>query len=74
VISRIVLILVVVVAVTGCGAGGTGAKKGQTTVIAAFYPLAFAAERIGGTRVHVENLTPPGAEPHGSRLPMSSST
>jgi zinc transport system substrate-binding protein len=68
VISRIVLILVVVVAVTGCGASGTGAKKGQTTVIAAFYPLAFAAERIGGTRVHVENLTPPGAEPHDLEL------
>jgi zinc transport system substrate-binding protein len=37
-------------------------------VIAAFYPLAFAADRIGGTRVHVENLTPPGAEPHDLEL------
>ena len=37
-------------------------------MIAAFYPLAFAAERIGGSRVHVENLTPPGAEPHDLEL------
>jgi zinc transport system substrate-binding protein len=36
--------------------------------MAAFYPLAFAAERIGGPRFHVENLTPPGAEPHDLEL------
>jgi zinc transport system substrate-binding protein len=33
-------------------------------VVASFYPLAFAASEIGGTGVEVENLTPPGAEPH----------
>ena len=51
----------------GCG-GTTGATKGQKSVIAAFYPLAFAAERMGGSRIHVENLTPPGAEPHDLEL------
>jgi zinc transport system substrate-binding protein len=35
-----------------------------TRVVAGFYPLAFAAEKVGGREVHVENLTPPGAEPH----------
>ena len=37
-------------------------------MVAAFYPLAFAAELIGGPRFQVENLTPPGAEPHDLEL------
>jgi zinc transport system substrate-binding protein len=36
--------------------------------VAAFYPLAFAAERVGGNAVSVTNLTPPGAEPHDVEL------
>jgi zinc transport system substrate-binding protein len=65
VISRIVLILVSVVLLAGCGSGGSG---GKNSVVAAFYPLAYAAEKIGGPRYHVENLTPPGAEPHDLEL------
>jgi zinc transport system substrate-binding protein len=37
-------------------------------VVAAFYPLAFAAQAIGGPSVHVRNLTPSGAEPHDIEL------
>ncbi len=37
-------------------------------MIAAFYPLAYAAERIGGPAYDVRNLTPPGAEPHDLEL------
>jgi zinc transport system substrate-binding protein len=37
-------------------------------VVAAFYPLAYAAERIGGASFDVQNLTPPGAEPHDLEL------
>jgi zinc transport system substrate-binding protein len=37
-------------------------------VVAAFYPLAYAAERIGGPAFDVQNLTPPGAEPHDLEL------
>jgi zinc transport system substrate-binding protein len=37
-------------------------------VVAGFYPLAWAAEQIGGKRVSVENLTPTGAEPHDIEL------
>jgi zinc transport system substrate-binding protein len=49
---------------SGCGATSTnGGAKGRT-VVAAFYPLAFAAEQVGRKKVEVENLTPPGAEPH----------
>lgn len=33
-------------------------------VVANFYPIAEALQRVGGDRVEVTNLTPPGAEPH----------
>jgi zinc transport system substrate-binding protein len=36
--------------------------------VASFYPLAFAAEQVGGPGLDVENLTPPGAEPHDLEL------
>jgi zinc transport system substrate-binding protein len=42
--------------------------SGRTKVVAAFYPLAFAAETVGGAAVQVRNLTPPGAEPHDVEL------
>jgi zinc transport system substrate-binding protein len=64
IITRIVLIIVLAVFLAGCGA----AASGKRTVIAAFYPLAFAAERIGGAQFHVEDLTPPGSEPHDLEL------
>ena len=52
--------------VAGCGA--SAGANGRRTVIAAFYPLAFVAERAGGPKVDVENLTPAGAEPHDIEL------
>ena len=45
-----------------------GATGEDRTVVAAFYPLAFAAERVGGDEVRVRNLTPPGVEPHDFEL------
>jgi zinc transport system substrate-binding protein len=63
--SRIVLILVIAAGLTGCGSGGSG---GATSVVAAFYPLAYAAKTIGGNDYRVENLTPAGAEPHDLEL------
>jgi zinc transport system substrate-binding protein len=47
----------------GCGGGG-GSDGERTSVVASFYPLAYAAEEVGGSSVRVRNLTPPGAEPH----------
>ena len=35
---------------------------------AAFYPLEYAAARVGGDRVTVDNLTQPGQEPHDLEL------
>jgi zinc transport system substrate-binding protein len=64
---RIVPVCVAVaLLVAGCGA--PSGAKGKTPVVAAFYPLAFAAEQVGGARVDVHNLTPPGAEPHDIEL------
>ncbi|HEY8629067.1 MAG TPA: metal ABC transporter substrate-binding protein, partial [Gaiellaceae bacterium] len=63
-IVRIVLVFVLATILAGCG----GASGGKRTVVAAFYPLAYAAERIGGPRFNVANLTPPGAEPHDLEL------
>jgi zinc transport system substrate-binding protein len=37
-------------------------------VVAAFYPLAYAAQQLGGPAIHVTNLTPAGAEPHDLEL------
>ena len=50
------------------GCGGSQRTDGRTSVVAAFYPLAYAAEQIGGATVEVRNLTPPGAEPHDVEL------
>jgi zinc transport system substrate-binding protein len=56
---------VLVALVAALATGNDGRRGGHgTRVVAAFYPLAFAAEEMGGTKVTVENLTPPGAEPH----------
>ena len=37
-------------------------------MVAAFYPLQFAAEEVGGDRVSVTSLTAAGAEPHDLEL------
>ena len=48
-----------------CGYNNSSSSSsGKKQVVAAFYPLAFAAEAIGGGSVEVTNLTPPGVEPH----------
>ena len=47
----------------------TGASsEGRVNVVAAIYPLAWAAEQVGGDRVDVEGLTPPGVEAHDATL------
>lgn len=40
------------------------ANKKKILVTASFYPIAYLAEQVGGERVEVINLTPPGVEPH----------
>jgi zinc transport system substrate-binding protein len=40
----------------------------RPTIVAAFYPLEYAARAIGGDAVDVVGLTPPGGEPHDLEL------
>ena len=58
----------VVLLAAGCGGSNGQASGGRIEVVAAFYPLAYAAEQVGGRKVDVRNLTPPGTEPHDLEL------
>ena len=60
---RIVLVLALAGVVAGCRGSGN-----RSQVVAAFYPLAFAAQAVGGPGLEVRNLTPSGAEPHDIEL------
>ena len=44
------------------------ADDGGLSVVAAFYPLEYLVAGVGGDRVDVTGLTPPGAEPHDLEL------
>ena len=64
------LTLVSLAVVPACvrDAGSAGRAGEPLGVVASAYPLAFVAERVGGDRVTVTNLTPPGVEPHDLEL------
>jgi zinc transport system substrate-binding protein len=49
------------------GCGGSSPATGEE-VVASFYPLAYAAEQIGGNGVEVVDLTRAGQEPHDLEL------
>ena len=49
-------------------AGGDSRPADRSSVVAAFYPLAYAAEQVGGAHIQVTNLTPAGVEPHDLEL------
>lgn len=53
---------------SACGAHGGASARGRRSVVAAFYPLAYAAAVVGGPSVSVRDLTPQGAEPHDVEL------
>jgi zinc transport system substrate-binding protein len=56
---------------TGCGSGDDGSGDAGSeglTVVAGFYPLEWTAARVGGERISVSSLTPPGAEAHDLEL------
>ncbi|MDT0165333.1 metal ABC transporter substrate-binding protein [Actinotalea sp. AC32] len=63
-----------VASVTACGAtAGTGdaGGDGDLLVLAAFYPLQYVTDRVGGDLVTVESITPPGVEAHDVELSPS---
>jgi zinc transport system substrate-binding protein len=66
VLSRIVLlcVLLVTLATVGCG----GDEDTEPEIVAAFYPLAYAASQVAPEGMAVADLTPAGAEPHDLEL------
>lgn len=54
-----------------CSDKPADADPERVEVVAAFYPLQFLAEQIGGDAVAVSNLVKPGAEPHDVELSPS---
>ncbi len=60
---KIILITLAAATVAGCG-GTTKHPEGGRRIVAAFYPLAYAAEQVAPPGTEVDNLTPPGVEPH----------
>lgn len=63
------VLLLALVALAGCGSATSGDDADARTVVAGFYPLAWAVEQVGSPAVdEVVNLTPPGAEPHDLEL------
>lgn len=60
------LCLALVATTTACGP--LTPDDGKVQVATGFYPLAYAAQRVGGDLVDVTNLTQPGAEPHDLEL------
>jgi zinc transport system substrate-binding protein len=54
-----------------CGADqaqGAGGSAEKPQVMAAFYPLQWVTEQVGGTDVAITGLTKPGVEPHDLEL------
>jgi zinc transport system substrate-binding protein len=64
------LLALLLVSTSGCAAfrDDSAAASGKIGVAAAFYPLAFVAQEVGGDQVAVTNLTQPGKEPHDLEL------
>ncbi|WP_083999626.1 metal ABC transporter substrate-binding protein [Actinomadura kijaniata] len=52
----------------GSGSGGSGGSGDKIRVAASFYPMAWLAEKVGGTDAAVQTLAKPGAEPHDQEL------
>jgi zinc transport system substrate-binding protein len=70
---RLVACVLVVLVVTGCAPAGPASTaatrtRGELTIVTAFYPLQFVAQRVAGAHAAVSNLTQPGAEPHDVEL------
>ncbi len=59
-----------VTAAAGCGSDASTSSN-RPTVVSAFYPLAWAAEQLGGDQIDVVDLTPLGSEPHDLELTPS---
>jgi zinc transport system substrate-binding protein len=63
--------MLILLAVSGCASArpaSSSGPRGELTIVTAFYPLQFVAQRVSGGHAAVMNLTHPGAEPHDLEL------
>ncbi|MFL6046023.1 MAG: metal ABC transporter solute-binding protein, Zn/Mn family [Propionibacteriaceae bacterium] len=63
----------VLLAGTACATSGPASTVstrtgGRPSIVTAFYPLQFVAQRVSGDHATIANLTQPGAEPHDLEL------
>jgi zinc transport system substrate-binding protein len=61
----VITLLAALALLAGCGSDD---ERDARSVVAAFYPLAWAAEQVAGEGAEIVNLTPPGVEPHDLEL------
>src|SRR6478609_529189 len=62
------LVLAVLLMVGAACGSSAPAAGGRPSVVAAFFPLAATVRALGGARLAVQDLTPPGVEPHDLEL------
>ncbi|MFA6489631.1 MAG: metal ABC transporter substrate-binding protein [Candidatus Micrarchaeia archaeon] len=62
---QILLLAVFGLLLAGCASqGGQAADSGKLKVVASFYPMYDFAKNVGGDRVALSTIIPPGVEPH----------
>jgi zinc transport system substrate-binding protein len=66
-VRTVIVLTLVAVGVLAAGCSGSENDQGRRHIVAAFYPIAYAAARLAPD-AEVENLTPAGAEPHDLEL------
>src|SRR5918992_1323757 len=59
------LAVAIALGVAGCGDAGDGPGGGGTAVVATTTIAGDLVANVGGERVEVDTLVPPGAAPHG---------
>ena len=57
-------VLGLLLSATGCSSGTTAPEEGKITVVASIPPLADFVAQVGGDRVQVVTMVPPGSNPH----------
>jgi len=66
--SMVLGVLCLGLLLSACGEKTNAGSGDKPSVVAAFYPLQWTAQRVGGDLVSVTSLTPDGSEPHDLTL------
>jgi zinc transport system substrate-binding protein len=67
-VLRLLALVLSLAAALACGVSDATSPSARPSVVAALYPLAWAAARVAGPDAEVTNLTPPRVEPHDAEL------